>query len=295
MVYPHRVFRDTTEVAAAIRILRGHSCRILHGRGPRDIPIAGELADQVDDLLTGDAWAGFLFKGEEVAGWSDGALVVHRSGPWDEALEGVAHSEEPWSWLEVGVSYAWGGRGCDSSDPLVLNIRRHFAEEQLIQWLAPVGVDTLSVWGETVSSQRSIRKSSKQLMVSEPIVKELLVASPDEPTLGRWWTDVLDRVGTKYHLAERSRSGLSSDEAPPAPADELELRIELSGDLRLLEALLEAISMELEGMGAEVDDWFESADCMCLPISGPDLPRLLQRGAEMALAAGYSVANPPQP
>lgn len=293
VVYPHLVFRDRTDVTAAIRVLSGHAGRILYGRGSSDIPIVGELADQIDDLLTGDAWAAFLLKGEEVAGWADGSLVVHSSGPWDAALEGVPHSKEPWSWLEVGVSDAWGGRGCDSSDPVVLSIRRHFAEEQLIQWLAPVGVDILSVWGETVSSRRSIRKSSQQLMIGEPITEQLLVASPEDPALVGWWTDVLDRVGTKYHLAERFGMGRSSDEAPPAPADELELRIELRGDLRFLEALLEAISLELEGRGAEVDDWFESGGCMCLPISGPDLPRLLQVGAGMARTAGYSVANPP--
>jgi hypothetical protein len=291
MVYPHRIFSGTSDVAAAVRVLSAHVSRTSYGRGTSDIQIAGSLADQVEDLLNGDAWASFHFRGQEIAGWADGQLQVHGSGPWDASLDRVSHALKPWSWLDIGVSHARGGGSCDPHDPLPQCVRRHFGEETLIAWFAPVDVDTISVWGETVSARRSIRKLSDQLMVSEPITQKLLNAPSDDPALIQWWTDVLDRVGAKYRLGGRSDRPNQHVDVPPP--DEVELRIELS-DGAPPEDLLDTITMELEDLGAEVDDWFTQGDCICLPVSGTDLPRLLERGAEIARAAGYAVANPPQ-
>jgi hypothetical protein len=295
VVYPHRLFRDQANVAAAIRILSEHVSRISYGRGHRDIPVSGSLADQAEELLTADSWLSFACRGQQVAGWSRGELVVHGSGPWDASLGEVPYTLTPWSWLDVGVTHARGGGHCASDDPLPQSVRHCFDEDELIAWFSPVDVDTISVFGQLASGRRSIRKLPDQLMVTEPITKELLNSTPADPALAMWWTDVLDRVGTKYRLGPRSNEPkqTATTVAPP-PDDEVELRIELGRDRPPPEELLETISMELEKLGAEVDAWFTQGDCVCLPISGTGLPALLARGAGIARAAGYTVANPPQ-
>ena len=45
--------------------------------------------DNVGDYLSDDVWTVFLVGGAQVAGWSEGELVVHCPGVWDQNLDAI--------------------------------------------------------------------------------------------------------------------------------------------------------------------------------------------------------------
>ncbi len=168
-------------------------------------------------------------------------------------------------------------------------------EGELISWLEPVGVDSLSVFGILRSAsgpaRRSMRKLPGQLLVSEPIEPALLEGGGDQPALQHWWSQLLDRVGAKYDLGDRSDLAGRPD-APAIPLDEDELRILVGPGIHVPERLLESISSALIDLGADVDDWVGHAQAVGLPIAGPDMPLYMRHGAAMARAAGFVVLHP---
>ena len=251
--------------------------------------------DHVGSFLIGDVWTVFLVGAEQVAAWSDGELIVHRSGPWDQQLEALPHTRVPWSWLSVGLEDERGGTGLDVHHPLTAALVATTDEDELIAWLEPVGADSLSVFAVVSSAsgppRSSSRKYSDQLLVFEPIAQALLEADGDQPAQHQWWSMVLDRIGAKYDLGDRSNFA-GRPAAPASPIDADELRILVGPDIHVPEGLLDSISSALIGLGADVDDWVGHAEHVGLPIAGPDIPLYMRHGAAIARAAGYVVLHP---
>ena len=180
--------------------------------------------------------------------------------------------------------------------PLPESLLATTIEDELISWLEPVGVDSLSVWGilpfASGPARPSLRKLRNQLLVSEPIGPSLLEGRGDQPGLLHWWTQVLDRVGAKYDLGDQANLAVRPD-GPAIPLDEDELRIQVEPGIHVPQHLLESISSALIELGADVDDWVGHAHAVGLPIAGHDIPRYMRHGAAMASAAGFVVLNPP--
>jgi len=137
-----------------------------------------------------------------------------------------------------------------------------------------------------------MRKLPDKLLVSEPIEPALMEGGPDRPALVHWWRQVLDRIGAKYDLGDRSDLTEGPDTAA-APLDDDELRILVGPGIHVPEHLLEGISSALVDLGADVDNWMGHAQSVGLPVSGPDIPLYLRHGAAMARAAGLVVLHPP--
>jgi hypothetical protein len=296
LVYRHRVFREPATAAAAAAVLGRCVAELATGRGHRDAPVGEDWRDNVGDYLGDGVWTVFLVGGEQVAAWSEGELVVHRSGIWDQPLDDVPHTRVPWSWLMVGLEDERGGGSLEKHHPLTEAILATTIEDELISWLEPVGVDSLSVFGILRSSsgpaRRSMRKLPGQLLVSEPIEPALLEGGRDQPGLQHWWSQLLDRVGARYNLGDRSDLA-RPPYAPAIPPDEDELRILVGPGIHVPEHLLASISSALIDLGADVDDWVGHAQAVGLPIAGSEMPLYLRHGASIARAAGFVVVNPP--
>lgn len=295
-MYQHRVFREPVTAASAAAVLGRFVDQLTTGRGHRDTPVGDDWRDNVGNYLGEDVWTVFLVGGEQVAAWSEGELVVHRSGIWDQPLDEVTHTRVPWSWLLVGLEDDRGGGSLEMDQPLKAALLATTIEDELISWLEPVGVDSLSVFWRLPSAsgpaRRSMRKLPDQLLVSEPIAPALLDGGGDQPALQQWWSRVLDRVGAKYDLGDRSDlAGRRHAEA--VPLDEDELRILVGPGIHVPERLLESIRGALIDMGADVDDWVGHAQSVGLPVAGPSIPLYLQHGAAMARAAGFVILHPP--
>lgn len=294
-MYQHRVFREPMTAAAAAAVLGRFVDSLATGRGHRDTPVADDWRDNVGNYLGEDVWTIFLVGGEQVAAWSEGELLVHRSGIWDQPLDEVPQTRVPWSWLLVGLEDERGGGSVEMDHPLKAALLATTIEDELTSWLEPVGVDSLSVSGRLRSSsgpaRRSIRKVPDQLLVSEPIAAALLEGGGDQLALQQWWSQVLDRVGAKYDLGDRSDLA-GRRPAPAVPLDD-ELRILVGPGSRVPDHLLEGISSALIDLGADVDNWVGHAQSVGLPVSGPDIPLYLRHGAAMARAAGLVVLHPP--
>ena len=295
-MYQHRVVREPGTAAAAAAVLGQFVDQLATGRGHRDAPVGDEWRDNVGDYLGGDVWTVFLVGGEQVAAWSEGELVVHCSGIWDPPLDEVPQTRVPWSWLMVGLEDERGGGSLEMDHRLAAALLATTIEDELISWLEPVGVDSLSVFGRLPSAsgpaRRSMRKLPDQLLVSEPIAPALLEGGGDQPALQQWWNQVLDRVGAKYDLGDRSDLA-GRRPAVAVPLDDDELRILVGPGSRVPEHVLEGISSALIDMGADVDDWVGHAQSVGLLVAGPSIPLYLQRGAAMARAAGFVVLHPP--
>lgn len=295
-MYRHRVFREPAAVAAAATVLGRYVDQLASGRGSHDDPVGGDWRDNVGDYLADDVWTVFLVGGEQVAGWSEGELVVHCSGVWDQPLDAVPHLRVPWSWLLVGLEDERGGGSLDEHHPLIEALWATTIEDELISWLEPVGVDSLSVRAILPSAagpaRRSLGKRRDQLLVSEPIAPELLDTGGDQKALQHWWSQVLDRVGAKYDLGDRADPAVRPD-APAPSLEEDELLIIVGPGIHVPEHLLDSISSALIELGADVDDWVGHARAVGLPIAGNDIPLYLRHGAAMARAAGFVVRHPP--
>ena len=295
-MYQHRVFREPLTAAAAAAVLGQFVDQLATGSGHRDAPVSHDWRDNVGDYLGDDVWTVFRVGGEQVAAWSDGELVVHCSGIWDQPLDEVSQRRVPWSWLLVGLEDERGGGSLEMEHRLAAALLATTIEDELVSWLEPVGVDSMSVFGRLPSAsgpaRRSMRKLPDQLLVSEPIAPALLDGGGDQPALQQWWNQVLDRVGAKYDLGDRSDlAGRRHAEA--VPLDEDELRIMVGPGIYVPERLLESISSALIALGADVDDWVGHAQSVGLPVAGPSIPQYLQHGAAMARAAGFVVLHPP--
>jgi len=295
-VYRHRVFREPVTAAAAAAVLGQCVDQLATGRGHRDTPVGDDWRDNVGDYLGDEVWTVFLVGGEQVAAWSDGELVVHRSGIWDQPIDDVPHTRVPWSWLLVGLQDERGGGSLEMHHPLTEALLATTIEDELISWLEPAGGDSLSVYAIVRSAsgpaRRSLRKLRGQLLVAEPIEPAILEGDGDQPALQHWWTQLLNRVGAKYDLGGRlDLAGLS--DAPAIPLDEDELRILVRPGIPVPERLLYSISSALIELGADVDDWVGHAQAVGLPIAGPDIPLYMRHGAAMARAAGFVVLHPP--
>jgi hypothetical protein len=295
-VYRHRVFREPVTAAAAAAVLGRFVDHLATGRGHRDAAVGEDWRDNVGDYLGDDVWTVFLVGGEQVAAWSQGELVVHCSGIWDQPLDEVPQTRVPWSWLLVGLEDERGGGSLEMEHRLAAALSASTIEDELISWLEPVGVDSLSVFGILSSAsgpaRRSMRKLPDQLLVSEPIAPALLEGDGDPLALQQWWKQVLDRVGVRYDLGDRSDPAGRPD-AEAVPLDEDELRILVGPGLHVPEHLLAGISSALIDLGADVDDWVGHAQSVGLPVAGPNIPLYLQHGAAMARAAGFVVLHPP--
>lgn len=295
-MYRHRVFHEPVTAAAAAAVLVRYVDQLATGRGHRDAPVGDDWRDKVADYLADDVWTVFLVGGQQVAGWSEGELVVRSSGSWDQPLDDVPHTRVPWSWLLVGLEDERGGGSLEMHHPLPESLLATTIEDELISWLEPVGVDSLSVWGILPSAsgpaRRSLRKLRDQLLVSEPIGPALLESGGDQPGLQHWWIQVLDRVGAKYDLGDRAGLALRPD-GLAIPLDEDELRILVEPGIHVPKHLLESISSTLIERGADVDDWVGHAHAMGLPIAGHDIALYMRHGAAMARDAGFVVLNPP--
>ena len=295
-MYRHRVFREPVTAAAAAAVLGRCVDQLATGRGHRDAPVSDDWRDNVGGYLGDDVWTVFLAGGEQVAAWSDGELVVHRSGIWDQPLGNIPHTRVPWSWLLVGLEDERGGGSLDMRHPLPEALLATTIEDELISWLEPAGVDSLSVFAIVRSAsgpaRRSQRKLPGQLLVSEPIEPAILEGGGDQPALQHWWTQLLNRVGAKYDLDDRLDLARLSD-APAIPLEEDELRILVRPGIPVPERLLESISSALIELGADVDDWVGHAQAVGLAIAGPDIPLYMRHGAAMARAAGSVVLHPP--
>lgn len=201
----------------------------------------------------------------------------------------------PWSWLLVGLEDERGGGSLEMDHPLKAALLMT-VEDELIAWLEPVGVDSLSVFAKLRSAsgpaRRSMRKLPNQLLVYEPIEPELLDGGADQPALQQWWSQVLDRIGAKYNLGDRSDLKEGPD-AAAVPLDDDELRILVGPGIHVPERLLESISRALIDLGAHVDNCVGHAQSVGLPVAGPSIPLYLQHGAAMARAAGLVVLHPP--
>jgi hypothetical protein len=200
-VYRHRVFREPATAAAASAVLSRFVDQLATGRGHRDAPVGDDWRDNVGDYLADDVWTVFLVGGEQVAAWSDGELVVRCSGTWDQPLDDLPHARVPWSWLLVGLEDDRGGSSLGMNHPLTQALSATTVEDELIAWLEPVGVDSLSVSGILAASgpaRRSLRKLPDQLLVRELIAPALLEGGGDQPALRHWWSQVLDRIGVRY-------------------------------------------------------------------------------------------------
>ena len=294
-MYPHRVFREPMTAAAAAEVLGRCADQLATGRGHRDAPVGDDWRDNVENYLGEDVWTIFLVGGEQVAAWSEGELLVYRSGIWDQPLDEVPQTRVPWSWLLVGLEDDRGGGSLGVDHPLKAALLATTIEDELISWLEPVGVDSLSVFGRLRSAsapaRRSIRKGPDQLLVSEPIAAALLEGGGDQPALQQWWSQLLDRVGAKYDLGDRSDLA-GRPPAAAVPLDDDELRILVGPGNLVPEHLLEGISRALIDLGADVDNWVGHAQSVGLPVSGPDVPLYLRHGAAMARAAGLVVLHP---
>lgn len=295
-MYRHRVFRQFEGAAAAAAVLGQYVDRMSTGTGHQDGPVGPDWREHVETYLADGAWTVLSVGATQVAAWSEGELVIHASGPWDEPLDAIPHTLLPWSWLGVGLEDELGGTSCELHHPLTAALVTTTVEDELISWLEPIGVDTLSVWGVLGSSagaaHRSVRKQRGQLMVTEPISPALVEEGGDRLSLQRWWDHVLDGIGTKYGLGDRS--GVASRaESHAGPIDEDELLLEVGPGVHVPEELLDRISSALIDMGATIDAWNGHPSHVGLPIAGPDLPGYLRRGAEMARAAGFTVTHPP--
>ncbi len=202
----------------------------------------------------------------------------------------------PWSWLLVGLEDERGGGSLEMHHPLTEALLTRTIEGELISWLEPVGLDSLSLFGIVRSAsgpvRRTMRKLPGQLLISEPIEPALLESGGDQPALQHWWNQLLNRVAAKYDLRDRFDLAGRSD-APATPFDEDELRILVGPGTHVPERLLESISSALIQLGADVDDWVGHAQAVGLPIAGPDLPRYMRHGAPMARAVGFVVLHPP--
>jgi len=295
-VYQHRVFREPVTAAAAAAVLGRFVDSLATGLDHRDGPVADDWRDNIGNYLGEDVWTIFLVGGEQVAAWSEGELLVHRSGIWDQPLDEVRQTRVPWSWLSVGLEDDRGGGSVEMDHPLKAALLATTIEDELTSWLEPVGVDSLSVSGRLSSAsgpaRRSIRRLPDQLLISETIAAALLTGGGDQPALRQWWNQVLDRVGAKYDLGDRSdRAGRRP--AAAVPLDDYELRILVGPGNHVPEHLLEGISSALIDLGADVDSWVGHAQSVGLPVSGPDIPLYLRHGAAMARAAGLVVLHPP--
>lgn len=295
-MYRNRVFREPAAAAAAGAVLGRYVDRLATGRGHEDDPVGDDWRDNVGDYLSDDVWTVFLVGGEQVAGWSQGELVVHCSGVWDQALDAVPHPRVPWSWLLVGLEDERGGSSLDEHHPLTEALMATTIEDELISWLEPIGVDSLSVWARLPYARgpggRTLRKLRDQLLVSEPIEPALLEKDGDLPALQHWWSQVLDRVGAKYKLGDRANLAVRPN-APAIPLDEDELLIMVGPGTHAPEHLLDSISSALIELGADVDDWVGHPRAVGLPIAGQDIPLYMRHGAAMAEAAGFVVLHPP--
>ena len=294
-MYQHRVFREPVTAAAAAAVLGRFVDQLATGRGHRDVLVGDEWRDNVGDYLGDDAWTVFRVGGEQVAAWSEGELVVHCSGIWDQRLDEVPQTRVPWSWLLVGLEDERGGGRLEMEHLLKAALLATTIEHELISWLEPVGVDSLSVLGRLRSAsgpaRRSMRKLPDQLLVAEPLAPALLEGGGDQPALQRWWSQVLDRVGATYDLGDRSDlPGRRHAEAVPL---EDELRILVGPGMHVPERLLARISSALIDLGADVDDWVGHPQSVGLPVSGPNIPLYLRQGAAMARAADFVVLYPP--
>jgi hypothetical protein len=295
-VYRHRVFREPAAAAAAAAVLGRFVDQLATGRGHRDVPVSEDWRDNVGDYLGDDVWTVFLVGGEQVAAWAEGELVVHCAGMWDQPLDEVPQTRVPWSWLLVGLEDERGGGSLEMDHPLKAALLATTMEDELIGWLEPVGVDSLSVFAKLRSAsgpaRRSMRKLPDQLLVFEPIAPALMEGGADRPALQQWWRQVLDRIGAKYGLGDRSVLTEEPD-AAAVSLDDDELRILVGPGSRVPEHLLEGISSALIDLGADVDNWVGHAQSVGLPVSGPDVPLYLRHGAAMARAAGLVVLHPP--
>lgn len=294
-MYRHRVFREPAAAVAAGAVLARHVDRLATGRGHEDDPVGDDWRDNVGDYLSDDVWTVFLVGGVQVAGWSEGELIVHRSGVWDQALDAVPHPRVPWSWLLVGLEDVRGGTSLDEHQPLTEALLTTVIEDELLSWLEPTGVDSLSVWAilpsATGPGRRSLRKLRDQLLVSEPIEPALLEKDGDLPGLQHWWGQVLDRVGAKYDLGDRAKRAVRPN-APAIPLEEDELLIMVGPGIHVPEHLLDSISSALIELGADVDDWEGHPQGVGLPIAGQDIALYMRHGATMAEAAGFVVLRP---
>jgi hypothetical protein len=294
-VYRHRVFREPATAAAASAVLSRFVDQLATGRGHRDAPVGDDWRDNVGDYLADDVWTVFLVGGEQVAAWSDGELVVRCSGTWDQPLDDLPHARVPWSWLLVGLEDDRGGSSLGMNHPLTQALSATTVEDELIAWLEPVGVDSLSVSGILAASgpaRRSLRKLPDQLLVRELIAPALLEGGGDQPALRHWWSQVLDRIGVRYDLGDRAGPS-TRPHAPAIPRDDEELRISVEQGDPVPEDLLDSISSALVDLGAEVDEWVGHPGAVGLPIAGDDIPLYMRRGAAVARAAGLVVLNPP--
>lgn len=294
-MYRNRVFREPAAAAAAGAVLGRYVDRLATGRGHEDDPVGDDWRDNVGDYLSDDVWTIFLLGGEQVAGWSEGELVVHCSGSWDQALDAIPHPRVPWSWLLVGLEDERGGGSLDEHHPLTEALVATTIEDELISWLEPIGVDSLSVWAilpsATGPGRRSLRKLRDQVLVAEPIEAVLLGKQGDQPARQHWWSQVLDRVGAKYNLGDRADLAVRPN-APATPLDEDELLIMVGPGTHVPEHLLDSISSALIELGADVDDWVGHPRAVGLPIAGQDIPLYMRHGAAMAEAAGFVVLHP---
>ena len=118
LVYRHRVFHEPVTAAAAAAVLVRYVDQLATGRGHRDAPVGDDWRDKVADYLADDVWTVFLVGGQQVAGWSEGELVVRSSGSWDQPLDDVPHTRVPWSWLLVGLEDERGGGSLEMHHPL---------------------------------------------------------------------------------------------------------------------------------------------------------------------------------
>lgn len=295
-MYRHRVFREPAAAGAAAAVLGRFVDQLATGRGHGDVPVSEDWRDNVVDYLGEDLWTVFLVGGQQVAAWSEGELVVHCSGIWDQPLDEVPHTRVPWSWLLVGLEDERGGGSLEMDHPLAAALLGSTIEDELISWLGAVGVDSLSVFARLHSAsgpaRRSMRKLPDQLLVSEPIEPALMEGGADWPALVHWWREVLDRIGDRYDLGDRSDLTEGPDTAA-VPLDDNELRILVGPGIHVPEHLLEGISSALINLGADVDNWMGHAQSVGLPVSGPDIPLYLRHGADMARAAGLVVLHPP--
>ena len=79
-MYRHRVFREQVSAAAAAAVLTRVADQLATGRGHRDAPVGDDWRDNVADYLADDVWTVILVGGQQVAGWSEGELVVRCLG-----------------------------------------------------------------------------------------------------------------------------------------------------------------------------------------------------------------------